>query len=272
MTDPKALSVKLDIGTWSAALGLLIQRGLRLGSYIDIGCADSYFALAFWRAGPFRDVSIINIDANPLYEPTLRKIRDAIGGDYRICAVDERTGSIELHASAHPYWASAAPPDDPYWATIHGQLGQTITVPCRTLDSIVDELAPRPPYAIKLDIQGLEARALRSGPRALDPHGRSSSARCWSTVSRRSTRLEQAGFALYDLTDSYRTPDHTLGWFYATYLHRDYDSFRTAQHWPEAYNEAMVGQQERDARTCSRGSTSWFRASRPSARVDPARR
>jgi FkbM family methyltransferase len=245
MTDPKALSVKLDIGTWSAALGLLIQRGLRLGSYIDIGCADSYFALAFWRAGPFRDVSIINIDANPLYEPTLRKIRDAIGGDYRICAVDERSGSIELHASAHPYWASAAPPDDPYWATIHGQLGPTITVPCRTLDSIVDELAPRPPYAIKLDIQGLEARALRSGPRALT---RTAVVVCEVLVhsfQEINAVLEQAGFALYDLTDSYRTPDHTLGWFYATYLHRDYASFRTAQHWPEAYNEAMVGQQER---------------------------
>src|SRR5687768_11236962 len=167
MADQKTLSVKLDVGTWSAALGLLIQKGLRLGSYIDIGCADSYFGLAFWRAGPFRDVTVINIDANPVYEPTLRKIRGAIGGDYRICAVDEHSGTLQLHASAHPYWGSAAPADDPYWDAINQQKGQALTVPCRTLDSIVEELAPPKPYAIKLDIQGLEARALRSGPRAL---------------------------------------------------------------------------------------------------------
>jgi FkbM family methyltransferase len=242
--DQKTLSVKLDIGTWSAALGLLIQRGLRLGSFIDIGCADSYFGLAFWRAGLFRDVSIVNIDANPVYEPTLRKIRDAIGGDYRICAVDEHSGTLELHASAHPYWASAAPPGDPYWATINGQMGQATTVPCRTLDSIVDELALKAPFAIKLDIQGLEARALRSGPSAL-----ASTAVVICEVLVHSFReinavLERAGFDLYDLTDSHRTAEHTLGWFYATYLHRDYASFRAAKRWAESQNEATIAHQQ----------------------------
>jgi FkbM family methyltransferase len=246
MTDQKLHSVELEVGTWAATLGLLIRKGLRLGSYIDIGCADSYIGLAFWRGGLFRDMDIINIDANPLYEPTLRKIRDAIGGDYRICAVDERSGSIELHASAHPYWASAAPPDDPYWATIHGQMGKTITVPCRTLDSIVDELGPRPPYAIKLDIQGLEARALRSGPRALASTAVVVCEVLVHSFQEINAVMEQAQFTLYDLTDSNRTPDHALGWFYATYLHRDYaSSFGSTQHWPEANNEAMVGQQER---------------------------
>ena len=243
MADQKTLSVKLDIGTWAAALGLLIQKGLRLGSFIDIGCADSYFGLAFWRGGLFRDVAIINIDANPVYEPTLKKIRDAIGGDYRICAVDERSGTLELHQSAHPYWASAAPPGDPYWAMINGQLGQSTTVPCRTLDSIVEELALKPPFAIKLDIQGLEARALRGAPRAL-----ASTAVVVCEVLVNGFReinavLEQAGFDLYDLTDSHRTAEHTLGWFYAIYLHRDYASFRPEKHWQQSQNEEIVAHQ-----------------------------
>ena len=244
MADQKILSVKLDVGTWSAALGLLIQKGLRIGSYIDIGCADAYFGLAFWRAGLFRDVSIINIDANPVYEPTLSRIRDAIGGDYRICAVDERSGTLELHTSAHPYWGSAAPPEDPYWDAINHQMGQTTTVPCRTLDSIVDELAPKAPYAIKLDIQGLEARALRSGPRAL---ARTAVVLCEVLVhsfEEINAVMEQAGFSVYDLTDIHRMPDHSLGWFYVTYLHRDYASLRSAQHWPEADNEAAIRQQQ----------------------------
>lgn len=245
MTDPKILSVTLDVGTWSAALGLLIQKGLRLGSCIDIGCADSYFALAFWRAGLFRDVHVVNIDANPVYEPSLRKIKDAIGGDYRICAVDERSGTIELHTSAHPYWGSAAPPDDPYWDAINHQMGQATTVPCRTLDSIVDELALKPPYAIKLDIQGLEARALRSGPRTL---ARTAVVVCEVLVhsfQEINAVMEQAGFAVYDLTDIHRMPDNALGSFYATYLHRDHESLRSSLHWPESRNDEAIGQQQR---------------------------
>src|SRR5258706_15286522 len=104
MADQKTLSVKLDIGTWAAALGLLIQKGLRLGSFIDIGCGDIYVGLAFWRGGLFRDVAIINIDANPVYDPMLKKIRDATGGDYLVCAVDERPGPLELHEWADPDW------------------------------------------------------------------------------------------------------------------------------------------------------------------------
>jgi FkbM family methyltransferase len=245
MTDQKTRSVQLDIGTWAAALALLIQKGLRFGSFIDIGSADGYFGLAGWRAGLFRDMSIINIDANPVYEPSLRKIRDTIGGDYRICAVDERGGSIELHTSAHPYWGSAAAPDDPYWATINGLLGQTTTVPCRTLDSIVEELAPKPPYAIKLDIQGLEARALRSGPRALASTAAVVCEVIVHNFPEINAVMESAGFDLYDLTDINRTLDHTLGWFYATYLHRDHAALRSSLNWSEATNDAVIGAQER---------------------------
>ncbi len=239
----KTVNVEIQIGTWMAALGALVGKGLRLGSYIDIGSADGYLGLAFWRAGLFRDISIINIDANPLYEPSLRKIRDAIGGDYRICAVDERPGTIELHGSAHPYWASAVPRDDPYWTSVNGQIGQTTVVPCRTLDSIVEELDLKSPYAIKLDIQGLEARALRSGPRTL---AGAAVVICESIIHNFRdihAELDKAGFVLHDLTDLFRTPEHTLGQFYATYLHRDYASFRASRQWAAADNEAVIAQQ-----------------------------
>lgn len=243
--EQKTFNVELDIGTWAASLGMLIQKGLRFGSYIDIGCADGYFGLAFWRGGLFRHTTIINIDANPLYEPSLRKIRDAIGGDYRICAVDDRTGTIDLYTSVHPYWASAAPPGDPYWASIHGQMGQTTVVPCRSLDSIVEELAPKPPYALKLDVQGLEARVLRSGRQALASTAAVVCEILVHNFREINAQLENAGLELHDLTDTQRTPDHALGWFYATYLHRDYAAFRASQHWREADNEANIAVQQR---------------------------
>jgi FkbM family methyltransferase len=245
MADEKTPAVRLETGTWAATLGLLIQKGLRFGSFIDIGSADGYFGLAFWRGGMFRDMTIVNIDANPVYEPSLRKIRDAIGGDYRICAVDEREGTLELHASTHPYWGSALPPDDPYWKAVDGKTGQAANVPCRRLDAIVDELAPPPPYAIKLDIQGLEARALRSGPRAL-----ANTAAVVCEVIAQNFReihavLEGAGFELYDLTDVNRSADYTLGWFYATYLHRDYAALRTPTNWAAGTEAAILEQQHR---------------------------
>ena len=244
MADGKTTGVELQVGTWAASLGLLIQKGLRFGSFIDIGSADGYFGLAFWRAGLFRDMTIVNLDANPVYEPTLKKIRDAIGGAYRICAIDERPGTLELHTSAHPYWGSAVPPDDPYWATLNGQIGQTTTVPCRTLDSIVEELGLKPPYAIKLDVQGFEARVLRSGPRALA----STAAVVCEVLSHNfrdiNAALDAAGFELYDLTDIQRAADNSLGWFYATYLHRDYASLRSHSHWAEGANATVLAQQQ----------------------------
>jgi len=245
MAEMKIGSAQLEVGTWAAALGLLIQKGLRFGSYVDIGCADGYIGLAFWRAGLFEGMDVVNIDANPVYEPSLRKIRGAIGGDYRICAIAEHSGTVELHASAHPYWASAVPPEDAYWATVNGQIGQSITVPCRTLDALVEELAPKKPYALKLDIQGLEAQVLRSGPRALED---TAAVFCEVMVDKFpgiNAVMEKAGFELYDLTDIHRLPDNSLGWFYAVFLSRRHGALRSAQVWPEADNADVIEQQHR---------------------------
>lgn len=244
MTDAKALRVELEPGTWAATLGILIQNGLRLGSFIDIGSADGYFGIAFWRGGLFRDVTVVNIDANPVYETSLKKIRDAIGGDYRICALDEKPGTLELHSSAHPYWGSAVPPDDPYWQAINGQIGEITKVPCRTLDSIVDELKLPAPYAIKLDVQGLEARVLRGATRALE-----NVAVVITEVIVHNFRdvhavLDAAGFELHDLTDFGRAADNSLGWFYASYLNPRYLSLRSPAHWDASGNDAVLQAQE----------------------------
>jgi len=66
MAEMKIRGAQLEVGTWMAALGLLIQKGLCFGSYIDIGCADGYIGLAFWRAGLFEGMDVVHIDANPV--------------------------------------------------------------------------------------------------------------------------------------------------------------------------------------------------------------
>jgi FkbM family methyltransferase len=243
MAEGKTFQIELQLGSWSATLGILIQKGLRPGTFIDIGSADGYFGLSFWRAGLFRDVTVVSIDANPVYEPTLKKIHGAIGGHYRICALDEKPGSLQLHTSAHPYWGSAVPPDDPYWATINGQVGGAVTVPCRTLDSIVEELKLPAPYVIKMDVQGFEPRVLRGALRTLHKTTAIITKIIVHNFRELHSLLDAAGFELYDLTDVARGPDHTLGWFYASYLSRRHLSLRTHAHWDPAGNDEVLAAQ-----------------------------
>lgn len=105
-------------------------------------------------------------------------------------------------------------------------------------------MAERRSVSVKLDVQGLEARVLRGGPRTL---ARTAAVVCEIMVQNFhaiNAQPEGAGFALHDLSDLYRTPEQALGWFYATYLHRDYAAFRTAQYWQEAENETIIAQQQ----------------------------
>ena len=76
--EASSYRVELQANTWPATLGLLLASGFQPGSYIELGAADGYSSIVFWDAGMLRDARIVNIDANPLYEPSLRRIRDAI--------------------------------------------------------------------------------------------------------------------------------------------------------------------------------------------------
>src|SRR5258708_29628814 len=135
-------------------------RGQRFGTAIDIGSADGHFGVLLYEVGIFRGCRLLNIDANATYRESLEEIRQAIGAEYRLCAVGERRGEIAMTRSVHSYWDSPLPHDQPYWKTIHRQVGEQGTVECRTIDALVDELALPGPYFLKLDIQGGEFTAL----------------------------------------------------------------------------------------------------------------
>jgi FkbM family methyltransferase len=231
-------------GSWMAALATLKQDGLRFGTYVDVGCADGHFALGLWHSGLVPQGGIVNIDANPLYEASLRKIQLAAGGHYRICAIAEQSGTIDMHTSAHPYWASAAPRDDEYWLTVNQQRGKRVTVPCRSLDSLIGELSPPAPYVLKLDVQGLEAQVLRSGPRTLAHTAVVVCEVLVRSFSEIHAILEGAGFELFDLSDLSRTDREQLAWFYPVYLHRRFRHLYAPQVWRDELNEGIRRAQE----------------------------
>ena len=85
----------------------------------------------------------------------------------------------------------------------------------------------------------LHYERIGDGPRLLYCNGSG------TTVDSSRPLLEKlsAGFELLDITDMQRTREHSLAWFYVTYLHRDYAALRSNTHWSDEANDAVVAHQ-----------------------------
>jgi FkbM family methyltransferase len=219
----------------------LSEKGIRYATVIDVGCADGHFFLAhmqfFPGAVPF------NIDVSKLYEESLRAIKDVVGGDFRITAITDYVGEIELTESVHPYWSSIRPPGDSYWSRVNELFGATVKVPATTLDALAIELALEPPFLLKLDVQGAEQSVLAGAPGVLaDTH----TVICEADIDDFGDihkALTGAGFGLYDLTQLSRVADGALGWFYPVYINKRLDHLRPRALWDTARNDAVIGVQ-----------------------------
>ena len=95
-----------NTGTIDAALRILFDKNVRYATVIDLGSADGHFFLGHLGDGMFAGAVGVNVDANPLYEPSLRAIADTVGGHYVIAAVSDREGELEMTTAIHPYWNS----------------------------------------------------------------------------------------------------------------------------------------------------------------------
>lgn len=226
--------------TAEASLAVLHAKGVRYGTVIDLGSADGYFFIHGHNLGLFADAAPANIDANDIYEDSLRAIQEVLGGHYFIGAVTDHEGQVEMTAAAHPYWDSLRPDTDPYWDQVNKLSIEKRVVPAVTLDTLADRLRFKPPFLLKLDVQGAEVEALRGAGRVLrdtvavvceadlrDFHGINAV-------------LEAAGFGLFDVTNINRMPDRSLGWFYPVYLNRSHDHLRSSGFWDETQNDNVI--------------------------------
>lgn len=209
-----------------------------------MGCADGHHGLVAWCSGLLPGAQIVNIDANPIYEPSLRRIQAVIGGHYRISAVSDRAGSIEFHRSAHPYWASGAGADGSYWASVNQMRGETAVIPCETLDTLLADMGLASPCVLKLDIQGLEAPVLRGARETL---ARTAAVICEMQLPdfhELHSVLSESGFDLFDITNLNRTESHTLGWFDGVYLNRAYGKLVSQEVWAPTHNAEVIRMQD----------------------------
>jgi FkbM family methyltransferase len=227
--------------SFTATIGRLHDKGVRYATVIDVGCADGNFFLTHMQFFP--GAVPLNIDANRLYEDSLRAIKDVVGGDFRITAITDYVGEIELTQSVHPYWSSIRPPGDPYWSKMNNLAGTTVKVKATTLDALTNELALKPPFLLKLDVQGAEQSALTG---ARDVLANTHTVICEADLDdfhNIDKALVEVGFGLYDITHLERVPDGALGWFYPVYINRNLDHVRPRAIWDAARNDAVIREQ-----------------------------
>lgn len=235
----------LPNGTFTATLAGLFNKGLRFSTVIDIGCADGNFFLQHFDMGLFPGAVPVNIDANALYEPSLKDMKEVLGGHYVVAAVSDAPGEIEMTTSVHPYWNSVRPADDPYWERLN-KLSQTVSkVAAVTLDDLAQELKLKGPILLKLDVQGAEVQALRGASKVLaDTDAVIIEADVDDFQAINATLLD-ANFSLYDITQLNYAPDRSLGWFYPVYLNRRRDDIRTRAFWDKAVDQQVIDMQAR---------------------------
>jgi FkbM family methyltransferase len=223
---------------------VIFEKGLRFSTVIDLGSADGHFHLSSYSQGLLPGSIGVNIDANPIYEESLKAIKEVMGGYYLIAAVTDHVGDAELTAAAHPYWSSLRNEEDSYWSRLNQLHAGKIKVPAVTLDAVVDNLGLKPPFLLKLDIQGGEVAALKGAEKTLrdtDVIICEADVDDFHEINR---VVEDAGFGLFDLTTLSYLPDQSLGWFYPVYLNRRLDVVRVRQMWAPANNQQIIQIQE----------------------------
>ena len=243
------VKTQIPPGSFTATLVGLFEKGLRYSTVIDVGCADGHFYVYHSELGLFTGSTLLNIDANAIYEPSLKAIKDVMGGHYVIAAASDRASTAILTTAVHPYWGSLRPAGDRYWEHNNDLREGTIEVPTVTLDGLAKSLGLAGPFLLKLDVQGAEAEVLHG---ARDVLRQTHVVICEVDLDDFQTINEilvDAGFGLFDLTNPNWVFDRSLGWFYPVYLNRSLDRLRPRGLWDVAHNQAIVKAQVDRRRT-----------------------
>jgi FkbM family methyltransferase len=234
-----------DAGTFTNSLQLLSAKGVRYGTVMDLGCADGHFFLHHYRLGLFTGAVPVNVDANSIYEASLKAIADTFGGSYVIAAVTDHVGEIDLTMGSHPYWSSLLDERDRYWQRMNQQHSGKVRVPAVTVDALAQRLKLSPPFLLKLDIQGAELQVLNGAQETLKNTDVVICEIDLSDFQRLDRAMHVSGFSLFDMTDMRRIADGSLGWFYSVYLNRRQDGIRARTLWDASSNQTILEMQRK---------------------------
>jgi FkbM family methyltransferase len=140
-----ALGLSKDRLSLKAALTRCRRRKLSIGTVIDIGASDGRWSLKARKFFP--DSSFYLVEAQGAHEKALARLKTKKNWiDYIISAAGDRDGEVFFDASSlFGGIASHTPLEN-----------NCITVPIKTVDTLVKEKGLKPPFLLKLDTHGFE--------------------------------------------------------------------------------------------------------------------
>ena len=125
---------------------------------IDVGVAEGTESL--YEAFP--DAYLALIEPLAEWEPDLRRLVESRPGDYVLTAVGAREGSIAIQVDQNPYTSSVLPQVNPR------PYKERREVPVKTLDQLVEARGWRPPFGLKVDVEGFELEVIEGAAATLE--------------------------------------------------------------------------------------------------------
>jgi len=155
--------LKMEVDGFFASFISLLQGGVPINTVIDIGSADGQFGLGclFFK----RSLKVLNIDANEMFEPSLKEIEDELGVPYRIIALSANPGKLTMHNVPHNLYGfqvSKKRISEPEGDSIRKKY-----IDCVTLDDLLCEYELPEPYFIKMDVENNEFNVLQGASKTL---------------------------------------------------------------------------------------------------------
>jgi len=136
----------------------LLQGGVSVKTVIDIGSADGQFGLHCLSLK--KDLHVLNVEANRLFESSLKEIEDELGVPYKIIALSSHRGMLPMQNGAENLY-------NYHVDNTHKDYQVDEYMDCTTLDNLLNEFDFPEPYFVKMDVEGHEFHILQGADQTL---------------------------------------------------------------------------------------------------------
>jgi FkbM family methyltransferase len=165
VATPIRVDVAADVSIWRDQCKLLRDEAAVI---FDVGAQNGDTTVKY--AELFPTAKIYAFEPSPSnFQDAALKLCDVSGRVHLSkCAISDRIGEIKFHLNSHSGTHSILPIGDvQYWREPASNV-DVISVPCRTVDSIVEEERLDQIDILKMDIQGGELAALKGARKSLE--------------------------------------------------------------------------------------------------------
>jgi FkbM family methyltransferase len=221
--------ITLNRNSYITSLFLLQQQGINVSTVLDLGAAEGIFLPLRNELNLFPGAFHFFVDCMLENEGLYKLLQSVSPCDYQIVALSNHGGEIEIAVDPLTYNTHIRGVQ-----ASHEEYQQRKVVTAR-LDDIVGSRELKPPYFIRLDLQGAELLAMQGGRATLvETAIVVAELQIFQEGGDFTDFLEfmnEEGFTIFDLTDyAYYPKDKVLYQLYATFIRKELD-YRSKLEW-----------------------------------------